>query len=725
MRRTRKEELGSLKTGLLYTNSYQSIITIILASLIIYSFSFYELSGKEDCIFRLTLWLLAVLFISIIRVITTLSFIKSTDKISRDRFWRNIFYLFTALSGSGFGISVLFVSQIESISYLTLIVLLLGGISAGSVGALSTSITAFTIYNLPALTPYSIFFLLKDNNLYKMTGIMIIFFFAIIFFTAYRLKRTLEKSFSLKIENDLIIEKLSQSEEKFSKSFYSGVGPMALLRISNAEFIDVNNAMLKLLQYSRDEIIGKNPYDLDLYSNPDDVINIISETSKKGYIKNREITLKTKNGTIKYCFGTIENFRLHSSLIALVMLQDYTQRIEYEKNLKLEKEKAEQAAAAKSKFLATMSHEIRTPMNAVIGMTNLALMTDDSSERNDYLNVVKDSADYLLNLINDILNISKLEAGKIEISLIDTDLHDELHKSYKTMEMIALSKKLEYTLSINEDVPQFVKTAPDRLRQILLNLIGNAIKFTPSGKIEITVSLSNGLKYRYGEENRKYIEFAVKDTGIGIPQNKLEEIFESFTQADNSVFRRFGGTGLGLSISKQLVKMMEGDIQVESEPGKGSTFSFIIPLIKGVNPLHENELTISSGSSTPVVLIAEDNIMNQKLISAYMNKLGLKYSIADNGQEAVKLLKTGKFNVILMDLEMPILNGEEALKKIRAGDAGENYSHIPVYAMSAYNINDIREKCLTAGFTGYITKPVDLKAIKKILEKEIAGSDAV
>jgi len=719
MRRSREHELKSLKTGILYGNSYESIITIILASLIIYAFSYYELKGNEACIFWLTVWLTSVLSISIIRIITTVSFTKSTDKAARDRFWRNIFYLFTALSGSGFGISVLFVSQIESVTYLVFIVLLLGAISAGSVSTLSTSITAFSIYNSLVLPPFSIFFLMHDDSIYKMSGFVILFFFAIILLTTYRLTRTLERSFSLKIENDQIIERLSQSEEKFSKSFYSGVAPMALLRISNAEFIDVNNAMLKLLQYHRDEIIGKNPYDLDLYSNPDDVINIIADTSKKGYIKNREITLKTKNGTVKHCFVTIENFRLHSSLIALVMLQDYTQRLEYEKNLKLEKEKAEQAAAAKSKFLATMSHEIRTPMNSIIGMTNLALMSDDVKERNEYLNVVKDSANYLLTLINDILNMAKLEAGKVKIEFIDTDIHEELNKIFKTMELIALSKKLGYTLSISRDVPRYVKTAPERLRQILLNLIGNSIKFTPHGSIEIIAAVSIGSEYRYGDPKQKYIEFEVKDTGIGIPENKLEEIFESFTQADNSVFRKYGGTGLGLSISKQLVKMMEGDIKVESKVGEGTTFSFILPLVPGSPPLCEDEYTIDSDTMTHRVLIAEDNIMNQKLVTAYMKKLGLTYTIVENGLDAINQLKSEDYTILLMDLEMPVLNGEEAMKRIRAGEAGEKYSHMPIYAMSAYSINEIKEKCLREGFSGYITKPVDLKMLKQILTSEI------
>lgn len=715
MRRSSKNELNALKTGLLYGNSHQSVFTLFIAALIIYLLSFKELSDKPHFSFWLTLWFFVFIIYCITRYFISSVYKKSSDKIADDRFWRKIFYLFTALSGFGLGISVLFVSHIETAAYLVFIILLLGAVSSGSVSTLPTSLTAFSLYNLLVLLPYSAYYFIKGDSSLKVVAIMIFSYFIILFLTAFRLNKALDNSLMLKIENDQIIEQLRQSEEKFSKAFYSGVAPMALLRITNGEFIDVNKAMLNLLGYSRDEIIGKNPYDLDLYYDTEDVINIISETSGQGFIKNREITLKTKKDGIKHCFVTIENFRLNNALVSLVMLQDYTERIENEKNLKLEKEKAEKAAAAKSKFLATMSHEIRTPMNSIIGMTNLALMSDEINERNEYLNVVKDSADYLLTLINDILNISKLESGKVEIDSIDTDIHEELNKTFKTMELLALSKKLNYSLSINNEVPRYVKTAPERLRQILLNLIGNSIKFTPQGSIEVLISLSTGSEYRYGNPERKYIEFAVKDTGIGIPENKLEEIFESFTQADNSVFRKYGGTGLGLSISKQLVKMMDGDIKVESKVGEGTTFSFILPLVKGSAPSCEDEYTIETGTEIKGVLIAEDNIMNQKLVTAYMKKLGLIYTIVENGLDAINQLKSGEFSILLMDLEMPVLNGEEAMKRIRAGDAGEQYSHIPIYAMSAYNINEIKEKCLREGFTGYITKPVDLKMLKKVL----------
>ncbi len=723
MQGNNEKEFSSLKTELLYLNSYQGTIVITLTSLIIYAFSYHGLSKQSFNIAWLHIWFVSILLCCFIRIFVAMIFKKSTHKIAKDHFWRKLFYLFTALSGSGLGVSLLFVSRIESTNYMVFIALLIGALSTGSISTLSTSITAFAIYNSLVLIPYSIFFITQENEMHKACGIIIVFFFLIVLFTAYKIKRTLDKSFSLKIENDQIIKKLSQSEEKFSKSFYSGVAPMALIRIDNGKFIDVNNAMLKLLHYSRDEIIGKNPYDLDLYSSPDDVISIIYDTSKKGFIKNREITLKTKNSSIIHCLVTIENFRLNSSTIGLVMLQDYTQRIEYERNLKLEKEKAENAAAAKSKFLATMSHEIRTPMNSIIGMTNLALISEDTNERTEYLDVVKDSANYLLNLIDDILNMSKLEAGKVEIINIDIDLQEELNKIFKIMELLALSKKLEYTLSISKDLPRYIKTAPERLRQILLNLIGNAIKFTPAGKIEISVSGNNGLKYFNNEKNMAYIEFSVKDTGIGISQDKLEKIFESFSQADNKIFRKFGGTGLGLSISKQLVKMMNGHIMVESEPGKGSNFSFILPLEEGIDPAYEKSFTVLSRGKSPVVLIAEDNIMNQKLVKAYMKKLKIDYSIAENGLKAIEQLKTGKYNIVLMDLEMPVLDGSEAMKKIRAGEAGENYSHIPIYAMSAYSINEIKDKCLREGFTGYLTKPVDIKTIKNILEKETIEAD--
>lgn len=715
MENKHKRDLNDIRTDILYINSYQSsIILFIMTFLIVFLFQDtlrkYHVYNQILCI-----WFPYAFFAFTLKLVLTITYHKKKNK---DKIlWRKIFYFTTSISGLVFGTYLFFLQSIDNQAYIFFTVLLLGALSSGSVSTHSTSMTAFTIFNMLSLFPYSMYFIFSKKQDYTPVGFLIILFLATIFITAYRINKTLTRSLNLSIENDSIIEKLSQSEEKFSKSFYSGIAPMAMLRMDNAKFIDANDAMINLIKYSREEIIGKSPYDLELYQKTEDAIDLIVEASKKGHLSNREITLTTGDGKVIHCLVTVENFRLNDTIIALVMLQDFTDRIENENQLKFERDRAETAANAKARFLASMSHEIRTPMNSILGMTNLAMLTDNSEERNEYLNVVKDSGNYLMILIDDILDMSKIEAGKVRIDLIDTDTNQLITSVYRTMELLALSKKLTFAKTINPGVPEYIKSAPERLRQILINLIGNAIKFTSRGGITLNVSLSDGSGYDHTSDGNEFIEFSVTDTGIGIPADKHNLIFESFTQADASTFRKFGGTGLGLSICKQISRLMKGDIKVISEEGKGSTFSFIVPLVIGEKPSTEeiDSQDFHKHGESFKVIIAEDNLMNQKLIEAYMNKLNRNYVIAENGIDVIEKLKSEKFDMVLMDLEMPVLDGYEAMKKIRAGEAGADNSDIIIYAMSAHVLKNTITKCINEGFNGYITKPLDLKKLKHIL----------
>ncbi len=712
----RDSELFSIKTKILYGNSFQASTALIFVTLVIVILSYNIFSDNGKDLFLLQTWAASAIIICLIRLLFAFQYRRS-DLQSNSTLWRNIFYTTSALTGAVFGSSVFFVAKIHSPSHIALIVLILGAISAGSIGTLATSRAAFTLLNLFLLLPYSIYMIYQKAVIFQTTGGLVIVFLATIFLTAFRINNMLSKSLMLKVENDRIIKKLSQSEEKFSKSFYSGIAPMAMMRIDDAAIIDVNDSMLKLVGYSREEMIGKSPYDLEITSRPEEVINIIQEIAdSKGRLQNREITLKTKNGIMKHCLLTVENYRLNESIIALVMLHDFTERLDYEKKLKIERDRAEDAASVKSKFLAVMSHEIRTPMNGIIGMTNLALISDDMEEVNEYLHVVKESAGYLHTLINDILDLSRLESGKVIIEPVDMDLHQTIRNIHKSLELIALSKKITLSYEINSDVPAYVKASPERLRQILYNLIGNAIKFTSTGGVTVRVSLNDGKDYDFTESGN-YLEIKVTDTGIGISEDRIDKIFESFTQADSGTFRSYGGTGLGLTISKQLILMMNGKIRVESTVGSGSTFGFIIPLSIGEKPVSDIDfIHIKNTGGKKRILVAEDNLMNQRLIAAYLEKLGHSYEIAEDGQKALEILRTQHFDLILMDLEMPVLNGMESASMIQRGEAGEKNRYIPIYAMSAHIMENIKDECLTQGFAGYLTKPVALKSLKKILD---------
>ncbi len=716
MEKNFREKLNRPRLDLLYLNSYQSVAALTVLSLAISYFYSIELGGPAYNPGVYTIWLPFVLCSYFIKLITTVLYQKKIYRNDDEIFWRMIFYFTTFLSGLSIGSSIIFVSGMNNAYEKMFVILLISALTSGSASVLATSLTSFSIYNSLVTIPYLFYFLTSDKQSDHIIGYLIVLFISTIFLTAYRINRSLSKSLSLKIENDLIIEKLAQSEDKFAKSFYSGIAPMAMVDYKTARIIDANNALVELLEYPRDEVIGKTPYDLYIHDRPEKLIELVIDAVKTGHLANREITLRTSSGKIKHCSITVESFKAGGSIIAYIMLQDFTERLEYENKLKIERERAEQGAEAKSRFLASMSHEIRTPMNTILGMTELALMSDNDEERTGYLNTVKDSAEYLLVLINDILDLSRIEAGRIEIDAIDVDLRNLTDSVYRFMEFHAIKRKLGFTIGINADVPVYIKCAPERIKQILINLIGNALKFTHQGSVSLNVSLSDGRNYPGCEYSGSYIEFTVTDTGIGIPEDKLGIIFESFTQADSSTFRKYGGTGLGLSISRQLIRLMGGDIQVISTTGKGSTFSFIIPYIPGVRP-EETHIETPQGISSSIkkVLIAEDNALNGKLIEAYMKRLGHEYTLAENGEEVIKLLKENNFDAILMDLEMPVMNGYKAMKLIRDGVAGESNRNIQIHAMSAHVMQSTIDKCLDEGFNSYITKPVDLKKLAGIL----------
>lgn len=709
-----KAELYSVTTDLLYQNYLLSFAGILITAAVTtylvyrnYGYSFFESP-------MIRFWFPVTFILLLLKLVISLIYRHASSLYSIDeRTWRHFYYILVSISGSAIGSSAYFTRVIVNPEHFLILVMVVGTLSSASTAVLSPNLKALTLFNFFMLAPYLVQFLHGG----KWSGVLIIIVWSYVIYTTSKIiNRTLIQSLMLKIENDRIISRLKQSEEKFSKSFHSGAAPMALLRFRDAMFLDANDAFLNLLNYSREEIINKTPYDLELYDNPGAIVELIIETQQNGFIHNREITLLTRDGIARHCIITVESFSLDNSMTALCMLQDFSERLEYQRQLQIERDRYENAANVKSRFLATMSHEIRTPMNSIIGMTNLAIISEDNVERNDYLGVVKESAEYLLVLLNDILDISSLEAGKVRLDMIDSDLYKIVEISCRSMEMFAKNRKLQFSWTIDPGLPRFIKAAPERLRQVLINLISNAIKFTPDGGISVDVSIWQGENYHIRPDHDQYIEFAVTDTGIGIPESKIEKIFDSFTQADESTFRKYGGTGLGLTISKNLITIMNGDIRVESILGKGSTFSFIIPLVAGKQPVEDTDyLAPEKTTGSARILIAEDNIMNQKLISAYMKKTGHRYMLVENGADAIDALKNEKFDTVLMDLEMPVMDGRDSLLRIRSGEAGESNKNIPVFAMSAHVMTDIIDSYIREGFTGYITKPIDLKKLKDIL----------
>ncbi len=389
--------------------------------------------------------------------------------------------------------------------------------------------------------------------------------------------------------------------------------------------------------------------------------------------------------------------------------------------LKDAKDKALDASALKSSFLANMSHEIRTPLNAIVGYMELLLATPMKPQQREFAEVIHSSAEMLRGLISDILDYSKIEAGKFELEQVEFDLFPLIEHSLETISLSAKEKHLKLEFSFADDLPRTVQGDPARIRQILLNLLSNAVKFTNSGTVSLSVTRCPT------ESPAVVLQFVIADTGIGIAQDKLDTIMMPFTQADASTTRNFGGTGLGLCICSSLVSLMHGKIGVESKEGRGSTFWFTVPLASRADAIASNDNATTEAESawpvpvikTPRILVVEDNRVNLKMTVLLLQGLGYETDSALNGKEALQLMSCRQHSLILMDCQMPEMDGYDATRLIRELDA-QQHTHTPIIALTANATSDDKRLCMEAGMDDYITKPVNQNELKCAIERQLA-----
>jgi PAS domain S-box-containing protein len=491
----------------------------------------------------------------------------------------------------------------------------------------------------------------------------------------------------------------------FCKDYSSGVG----------QFIEWNAAAENLFGLKKDEVVGKSDYDFfpveqaDFFKEKDlEVLNsnqpLLIPIEELDSPTKGKVTLRTWKVPVKYKDHDKERVYL------LGISMDITQQLKVEQELRRAKDLAEETTKTKSRFMANMSHEIRTPMNAILTANEILKESLKESENRELIELIADSGNSLLSIINDILEFSKIESGTYKLENNDFDLKKTVEDIFNLFHLKAQRNRKNIHLEIAPEFPHWVHSDGLRIKQVLINLVGNAIKFS-NKKINVRC------EYIAGENEA--ISFKVEDDGIGIDEKYYDKLFKEFSQVDSSSTRNFGGTGLGLAISKSIVDLFNGKIWVESEFGKGSTFFVEIP----IKTIAKKSSSKSSKGSVfdknwadlfPIeILLAEDNEMNQVVIKKVFEKLGFSISLANDGQEALEMIKEHEYDLIFMDQHMPKMDGVDATKKIR--ELGNH--DVNIYALTASVFNEDRERCLNAGMNGFLTKPVKIHELKDVIKE--------
>ena len=512
---------------------------------------------------------------------------------------------------------------------------------------------------------------------------------------------------------DEVVQKGSELEEQeqlFGAIFHASMDGIVLLD-GRGRMMEANDAVLRMLGFARSQLQGKGV--TRLFAEKDRLLarNSFREVVKTGYCR-YEAGLVRSDGSLFPAEIVGSRVWVGKKMIINGVVRDISQRRRNISALRVARDEATRANQAKSLFLASMSHEIRTPLNGVLGFTEVVLGSDLSEEQRRHLELVKSSGEILIHIINDLLDFSKIESGQMVIENKNFDLEAMMKEVIEITSQAAIEKELEVTLEIDAKLPKVIKGDLFRVRQVVLNLVSNAVKFTKEGFVRIKARAQ-------GEQ----LEISVVDSGIGFEEANSYLLFEAFSQADAATTRKFGGTGLGLAICRNLAQAMDGNIEAHGELNKGATFLFSLPLVRGDHAGGEGEtekVVADQGEmkTGKFILIAEDNSINSRLLTIMLKKLGHASQVATTGTEVLALLRGDvKFDAVLMDRHMPEMDGVAAAELIRAGEAGEHVALIPIVAVTASALEEDRELCLASGMNDFLAKPLRPSALEEVLRK--------